>query len=130
MTLLLKVIGIAMITLVGATLVKPYRPEYAAIISVAGGGVTLLMTVSAIESYFSVLSGIFSDAGLSSEYFSVALKSVGIGYLTEFAADTAQDSGQTSLASKISLAGRTVILILALPIINDLLSLALRLVNK
>ncbi len=130
MTLLFKVIGIGMLTLVGATLIKPYRPEYALLISVAGGAVTLFIIVSAIESYFSSLSGIFADAGLSPEYFSVALKAVGIGYLTEFAADTALDSGQTSLSSKITLAGRTVILILALPIINDLLSLSLRLVSK
>lgn len=130
MSLILKVIGVAMLTLVGATLIKPYRPEYALLISIAGGGAVLFITVSAIESYFSVLSGIFYDAGLNPEYFSVALKAVGIGYLTEFAADIAADSGQTSLSSKITLAGRTVILILALPIINDIISLALRLVNK
>lgn len=130
MTLLLKVIGIGMLTLVGASLIKPYRPEYAVLISIAGGAVTLFITVSSMESYFSSLSGIFADAGLSPEYFSVALKAVGIGYLTEFAADTASDSGQTSLSSKIILAGRTVILILALPVINDLMSLALRLVEQ
>lgn len=130
MTLLLKIIGIGMLTLVGATLIKPYRPEFSVIISVAGGAVILLVTISSVESYFSALSGIFADAGLSAQYFSVALKAVGIGYLTEFAADTAQDGGQTSLSSQITLAGRTIILILALPIINDLLSLALRLVSK
>lgn len=130
MTLLLKVIGIGMLTLVGATLIKPYRPEVAVLVSISGGAVVLFTVFSAIESYFSSLSGIFADAGLSPEYFSVALKAVGIGYLTQFAADTASDSGQTSLASKITLAGRTVILILALPIISDLLSLALRLVEE
>lgn len=130
MTLLLKVIGVGMLTLVGATLIKPYRPEVAVLVSVSGGAVVLFTVFSAIESYFSSLSGIFADAGLSPEYFSVALKAVGIGYLTQFAADTASDSGQTSLASKITLAGRTVILILALPIISDLLSLALRLVEE
>lgn len=130
MTLLLKVMGIAMLTLVGATLIKPYRPEYAALITVAGSGVALFITVNEVESYFSALSGIFADGGLNPQYFSVALKAVGIGYLTEFAADAALDSGQTSLSSRIAFAGRTAILILALPIINELLSLALRLVNQ
>lgn len=130
MSLLFKVMGIGLLTIVAATLIKPYRPEYSLLISIGGGAVTLLVIVSAIESYFSSLSGIFADAGLSPEYFSVALKAVGIGYLTEFAADTAMDSGQTSLSSKITLAGRTAILILALPIINDILSLSLRLVRK
>lgn len=130
MSLLFKVMGIGLLTIVAATLIRPYRPEYSLLISVGGGAVTLLVIVSAIESYFSSLSGIFADAGLSPEYFSVALKAVGIGYLTEFAADTAMDSGQTSLSSKITLAGRTAILILALPIINDILSLSLRLVRK
>ena len=70
-----------------------------------------------------------SDAGFSAEYFSVALKAVGIGYITEFAADTAGDSGLSSVASKISLAGRTLLFIVALPVIKDLLSLAVRLVE-
>ena len=130
MSLLFKVIGIGILTLVSATLIKPYRPEYSLLISFGGGAIILLTIVSAIESYFSSLSGIFADAGLSHEYFSVAVKAVGIGYITEFAADTATDSGQTSLSSKITLAGRTVILIMALPIINDILSLSLRLVSK
>lgn len=130
MNLLLKVMGIALITVVGVNLIKPFRPEYSVFLAVAGGGAALLLTVSSLESYLSSLSGIFADAGLSYAYFSPALKAVGIGYLTEFAADTAIDSGQTSLAGKINLAGRTAVLILALPVINDLLNLALRLVNK
>ncbi len=130
MTLLLKVIGIALVTVVGVTFIRPYRPEYSVALLLAGGGIILILIFSAVESYFSILTGIFNDAGVSTEYFSVALKAVGIGYLTEFAADTAADSGQTSLVSKITLAGRTAILILALPVINDLIYLALRLVNK
>jgi stage III sporulation protein AD len=59
----------------------------------------------------------------------VALKAVGIGYITEFAADTAIDGGQTALSSKITLAGRTLLFIIALPVIKDLLSLAVRLVE-
>lgn len=130
MTLLLKVVGVAVITLVGATLIKPYRPEYSLLIAVSGGAVALIMTLSAMESYFSILKGIFADSGVPLTYFSVALKALGIGYLTEFASDTAADSGQTSLSSKITFAGRTAILILALPVIKDLLTLALRLVNQ
>ncbi len=129
MTILFKIIGIGLVTVTAVLLIKPNRPDVALILSLTGGGICLLEILSVAESFFSSLSGLFADAGLSPYYFSVALKAVGIGYVTSFAADTAVDSGQTLLASQINMAGKTVILILALPVVKELLELALRLVN-
>lgn len=129
MTLLFKIVGIGLITITAVLIIKPFRPDVALWISLLGGGVCLLEVILATESFFSALSGIFIDAGLSPYYFSVALKAVGIGYITAFAADVAVDSGQTLLATQINLAGKTVILILALPVVKELLELAIRLVE-
>ena len=129
MTLLFKIIGIGLITITAVLIIKPFRPDVAFWISLLGGGICLLEVLSVTQGFFSSLSGIFADAGISPYYFSVALKAVGIGYITSFAADTAADSGQTLLATQINLAGKTVILILALPVVKELLMLALRLVE-
>jgi stage III sporulation protein AD len=129
MTLLIKIIGIGLVTVAAFLLLKPHRPDVALIISLSGGGICLLEILSVAESFFSSLSGLFVDVGLSPYYFSVALKAVGIGYATSFAADAAADSGQTLLANQINMAGKTVILILALPVVKELLELALRLVE-
>ena len=129
MSVLLKIIGIAIVTVTAVNLIKPYKPEYSFIITIIGAALCFLEVIACLESYFSVLKGIFSDSGLSSEYFSVALKAVGIGYITEFAADTAKDNGQTAVAQKIILGGKAAVFILALPLIKNLLDLALKLVD-
>ncbi len=129
MTFFIKALGIGLITVASALLIKSSRPEFSFLISLSGALIIFLICIKEIESYLSSFLGILFDAGFNAGYFSVALKAVGIGYITEFAADTANDSGQTALASKISLAGRTLLFIVALPVIKDLLSLAVRLVE-
>lgn len=128
--ILIKIIGIALVTVVAALLVKPYKGEYAFIISLAGGTVCFFLAVGELEGYISAVSGLFADSGVAPYYFSVALRAVGIGYITEFAADTAKDAGQSAVASKIIFAGKICMFILALPLIKNLLSLATELVGK
>ena len=67
--------------------------------------------------------------GIETEYFKVALKALGIGYVTSFIADTCRDSGQTSLASKAELAGKTAIFVLSLPILVSVLNIAVGLIE-
>ena len=46
------------------------------------------------------------------------LKIIGIAYIAEFGAQVTRDAGQGSIAAKIELAGKVLILIMAIPIIN------------
>ena len=59
------------------------------------------------------------------QYFSVALKAIGIGYITGFIADACRDGGQASLAGKAELAGKCAVFILVLPLIASILETAL-----
>ncbi len=127
--ILLKITGIALITVVAVLTVRPYKPEYAFAISLCGGVVCFFTAVSYLASYISALWGFFADYSVSSQYFSVAIKALGIGYMAEFAADTARDAGQSAIASKIIFAGRVCIFVLALPLIKTLLDVATKLVG-
>ena len=69
MSVLLKIIGIAIVTVTAVNLIKPYKPEYSFIITIIGAALCFLEAIAGLESYFSLLKGIFADSGLSSEYF-------------------------------------------------------------
>ncbi len=127
--ILLKIIGIGLITVVAVLTVRAYKPEYAFAVSLAGVAVCFFAAVSYLSEYTSALWGFFEDMGVSSQYFSVALKALGIGYITEFAADTARESGQQAIASEIIFGGRVCIFVLALPLIKNLLDVATELVG-
>ena len=75
------------------------------------------------------LAGIFQKSNLDNSVFKAVLKALGLCYITNFASDTCRDFGQTSLASKVELAGKISIVILTLPLINSILSVALELIG-
>ena len=57
------------------------------------------------------------------------LKIIGIGYLVEFSANVCRDSGNSSIADKVIIAGKMMIFIISLPIITNLFDLVLDLVQ-
>lgn len=128
--MIFKVIGIGLITVAAVLILRPYRPDFAFLLSALGAVAIFFIVVSYLESYFALSSGILADNGVSPEYFGVAIKALGIGYISEFAADLATDSGQSAIASKIIFAGKACMFITALPLIKNLLDLATELVGK
>ena len=128
--ILLKVIGIGLITVAATLAVKPMRPEFAFILAFAGASVAFFLCVGELQGYFSAFKGILSDSGINPKYFTVAIKSLGVGYICEFAASLARDAGQNAMALKIIFAGRVTIFVIALPLISELLELATELVGK
>ena len=117
---ILKTLGICLIVAVLCVLLRQYKPEYALLISALGGTMLLLFLVGQIVPAFSSLKTFLSRFGLEAFYFTVALKAVGIGYITQFIADTCRDFGQTSLAAKAEFVGRAAMFVISLPLINSL----------
>ena len=129
MTALFKVIAVGLITVFLAVFVRQYKAEYALLISLCGGAVMVVICFKTFGGYVSTLKGLFADISVGGEALSTALKAVGIGYITEFSAETAKDFGQSSLAAKIVLAGKTAIFILAMPMLYKLITLSLSFVK-
>jgi stage III sporulation protein AD len=69
------------------------------------------------------ISALVSRTGIRSDIFAALLKIIGIGYLTEFAAGICSDAGNNSMAEKVLLAGKVIILALALPIVGNLIEI-------
>jgi len=120
---IVSIIGIALVTTFAVMVLRPTKPELAAIVSVAGGVIVLLMAVDALGSVIASFTSIVHRTGINSEVFSALLRIIGIGYLTDFAAGICADAGNNSMAQKVSLAGKVVILVLALPIIDNLIQI-------
>ncbi len=72
-------------------------------LGIAAGAVVLTAVVSFAMPLVSQLKSIAENSGIKNEYFILMLKSLGICYITQFAADICTDFGQSSLASKIEL---------------------------
>jgi stage III sporulation protein AD len=104
-------------------MLKSTRPEIAAFVSIAGGVIVLVMVLGSLTEVFTNISAIVNRTGIRSDVFGALLKIIGIGYLTEFAAGICTDAGHQSMSQKVLLAGKVIILILALPIVNNLIEI-------
>ena len=112
-----------------ALILGQYRPEFRMLVTAA---VTLLLMAMVLEQLSPVLEQLRSTmelTGLTGDYATILFKAVGICLLTQLAGDVCRDSGESSIASKIELAGRTAILLTAMPLIQEVLAWAWELMN-
>ena len=77
----------------------------------------IFFVVKNVTAPVSQIITVLKEFGMKSEYISVSLKALVIGYLSKFAADTCKDCGQTALAGKAEFAGKAIIFIIALPVL-------------
>ena len=127
METLYKIIGIALVTCVSFIIIKPIRNDFAIIISVVGGVIITFYIFSYLNGVFDIFNNVFKISGVNSSIYTIILKIIGIGYLTEFTANICSDTGNSSLGDKVLLGGKIIILVLALPIVTGILDIVMEL---
>lgn len=124
---LFRIIGVAIITVILTLLLKKHHKEYGVIAAIAGGIVILLSIILALSPVTEQIKIWFDSAGVLSADLGILLKSMGICFLTQFASDTCKDAGESALASKVELAGKVAVVLIALPLFQSIASTALSL---
>ncbi len=119
----MDVVKIGIIGLIGAILATALKNEkgYGFFISIATGIVLLFMLLPALYDIFNNFVDIGQDIGIKSSYVTVMLKALAIAYISMFSSQICRDFGQNSIADKIELGGKVIILINAMTVINELI---------
>ncbi len=123
MEIFLKIIGLSFLTTISFLILKPSKPDLAMIVGLAGSVCVFLYIIDLVEQVFGFFDYIMELTHLDSKLFTLLIKIIGVGYITEFSANLCLDSGNSSMASKILLAGKLVIFVMSIPIITTLLEL-------
>ena len=118
-----KIIGIGIVTVFSYIIIKQFKPEFAIFVGLAGAIIILFSISDSLISIIYSFSNLVNKTGVNPEIFSLILKIIGIGYITEFAANLCADNGCSSIADKILLSGKIIIMAVALPIITNLLEI-------
>ncbi len=124
-----KFIGIAILICIIVVILKQVKPELSLLALIIGSIILLLYVLSSFTSVITSFNQIVTKTGVNSQLFTVIIKIVGVGYLVEFTADVCKDSGNTSIADKVLLGGKIIILLLAIPIITNLFDIILELLQ-
>ena len=120
-----KVMGICIVGTVLALVLKQKSGEYAFATVVVTGIIILFFVIKTVAEPIGLLFEKLSASGVKTEYFKIALKAVGVAYITDFIADASRDAGQSSIASKVELAGKAAIFLLSVPVLMSVLETAI-----
>ena len=126
---IVKIILIGVITSVATIILKQFKPELSVLVSLAGGIVILISLINYLSGLIASFSQIVEKTSIDIALFSSVLKIVGVGYITEFGANVCVDTGNSSIADKVLLAGKVIILCLALPIVSSMISTIMGLIG-
>ena len=121
---------VAVIAAFLAALLRRFHPEQAMAVTLIAGVVLLTAVLGYVLPLLTDIRNMLSKSGLSSEYVQILFKALGVSLLTQLAADTCRDAGEHSMASKAELAGKWMLLTLALPLFQKVGSIALSLIEK
>lgn len=119
----MDVFRIGIIGLTGAVLALSLREERTTgfLVSLATGIVLLFVIIPGIREIFASFYELESSIGINSRYIEVMLKALGIAYVSMFSSQLCRDFSQNSIADKIELGGKIIILINTMSIIKELI---------
>ena len=127
---ILTICILAIVAVILILTIKSKNSEIALMIGIACSVIILLAVLSQAVSVINTVNNIIAVSQISTSYIVILLKVIGICLLTEFAVNTCKDAGRQSIASNVSLAGKIMVTVTALPLYTDILNTVLSLLQR
>ncbi len=122
---IIQIVVIGLVSTILALILKKQSPEIALMVSIAASVLIFFSVIPKFDAVLSVLKDLSSNVSIGKDYIYTIFKIIGIAYIAEFGAQLCKDAGESSIASKIELSGKVLIMVISAPIIMSLLNLIL-----
>jgi len=120
---ILQISGVAVGGMLLVSIVRALRPEFAIYAVLATVIIILLFSMRQLTSVFQFLKSVYDQMTYGKEYFPIIIKVLVVAYVADFTAQLCNDAGETSIGSKVELAGKIIIFYLSLPVLVSVLEL-------
>ncbi|PWA13308.1 stage III sporulation protein AD [Pueribacillus theae] len=121
----MQITGLGLIATFLILVIKEQNPVFAFSITLIVGVIIFIFLIDQIQAIFLLLNQLADQANINLVYVETILKIIGVAYIAEFGAQITKDAGQGSIASKIELAGKLIILGMAIPILKVIIETVL-----
>lgn len=125
---IIQIVGVTILATILIIVIKQIKPEMAFMLSLLTGIIILIIIIDQIAVVVDLLNQLARKSGIDLMYFNTIIKIIGIAYIGQFGAEITKDSGETALASKIEIAAKILIMIMAIPIMLSLIETILEIV--
>jgi stage III sporulation protein AD len=125
---MLQITGVALVGAFLAMIIKEQKPNLAFLLVVFVGSSIFLFLIDKIYEIIQMIQQLAVNANVNMVYLSTVLKIIGIAYIAEFTSQITKDAGQGAIASKIELAGKIMILTMAIPILTVIIESVIQMI--
>lgn len=125
----LNLISIICVLAAVSVILKKYALEYSLFINILLGIIVIFYISAKFLPILSEIKNLISLAKIPEKYCSILFKSLGICLISQFASDSCKDAGETALASKIEIIGKLGIVSVSLPLFEEVIKTALKLMG-
>lgn len=116
-----QIVGFALLASVVLVVLRRDRPEIATVLTMLVGALILINLATPIGQLVRFLQNLGERSRLDLAYVSIILRIMAIAYIAEFSAQVCRDAQEETVASKVELAGKVLILIAAVPVFQAVL---------
>jgi stage III sporulation protein AD len=124
---IIQIVGLGLIVTILSLIIKEQKPMFAFLLATFTGVLIFLLLIGKISSVIRVLEDLALKSNINMVFLKTILKIIGIAYIAEFGAQIVRDAGQESIASKIELSGKILIMVMAIPIITVIIETVVKL---
>ncbi|MCF6094454.1 stage III sporulation protein AD [Microaerobacter geothermalis] len=124
---IIQIVGLGLVSTILILILKEHKPLFAFLLTIFIGVIIFFYLVGKISEVIQILEKVAVQANVNMVFLETILKIIGIAYIAEFGAQITKDAGQGAIASKIELAGKILIMVLAIPIITIIIETVLNL---
>lgn len=114
------VCGVGLLGLIVTVVLRGCRPDFAIFTGIITALIIFGGSIASIASVIRSLRDMANETGFS-VYTTMILKTLGIGLVSQITSDVCRECGAPSIAAKVELAAKILILTLCLPVLKTLL---------
>ena len=123
----MDIFGICILAVTGCIIalnLKGTVPQYALAVTLLSGTIILISVCTPIPHIIDEINRLTVLSGVKEEYARILFKAVGICFVSQISSDICRDAGEGKKKKKIELAGKVIIIVLALPLMDEILETA------
>ncbi|MFZ5816800.1 MAG: stage III sporulation protein AD [Bacillota bacterium] len=126
---IIKIVGLGLLAGMLINILRQQKPELAMQLSIAAGVMLFFLMVAKVMRVVEVMHSLSARAAIDPMQMETVLKIIGIAYVADFGSQVLQDAGEKAVATKVEMAGKIIIMLLAVPIILAILDSVLKLLG-
>lgn len=117
------IVGAGLTAAAAAALLRRTGGEMGLFVSLAASLVILYAVVTSVSPLIELVNELSDEAGTHAEHIGILMKALAVCVITRLASECCRDSGEGAIASKIEFAGKTAVLLTAVPLFEAILGI-------